>query len=81
MNGPYATGTAIVTALGAPSALAGYLLAGARLIPAQGPEEVRQAWAQLPADTAVVILTPEAAAALADKLADPAVPLTVTLPA
>ena len=70
----------IVAALGAPGALAGYELAGARLIPARTPEEVRQAWAQLPADTAVVILTPAAAAALTGELDDPRRPLTVALP-
>lgn len=70
-----------VAALGAPEALAGYELAGARLVPARSPEEIRLAWDRLPADTAVVILTPQAAAVLADRLHDPAVPLTVTLPA
>ena len=70
----------IVAALGAPGMLAGYELAGARLVPARSPEEVRRAWAELPADTAVVILTPAAAAVLAEALDDPASPLTVALP-
>lgn len=81
MTSPGTVRPTAVAALGAPDALAGYELAGARLVPAQSPEEIRQAWDLLPADTAVVILTPEAAAALADRLDDPAVPLTVTLPA
>ncbi|WP_066303644.1 V-type ATP synthase subunit F [Arthrobacter luteolus] len=81
MTSPGTVRPTAVAALGAPDALAGYELAGARLVPARSPEEIRQAWDQLPADTAVVILTPEAAAVLADRLDDPAVPLTVTLPA
>ncbi|MER2133911.1 MAG: hypothetical protein ABS910_04445 [Arthrobacter sp.] len=72
---------AVIAALGAPGILAGYELAGARLIPAKSDEDVRQAWSQLPEDTAVVILTLDAAAALAGKLDDPAAPLTVALPA
>lgn len=76
MNAP-----ATVAALGAPGLLAGYELAGARLIPAWSDEEVLAAFEQLPADTAVVILTADAAAALTGRLDDPAAPLTVTLPA
>ena len=71
----------VVAALGAPGILAGYELAGARLIPAKSDEDVRQAWSQLPEDTAVVILTADAAAALAGHLDDPAAPLIVALPA
>jgi len=71
---------AVIAALGAPGILAGYELAGARLIPAKSEEDVREAWSQLPEDTAVVILTADAAAALAGSLDDPAAPLTVTLP-
>ncbi|MEB7504112.1 hypothetical protein [Arthrobacter koreensis] len=71
----------VIAALGAPGILAGYELAGARLVPAKSDEDVRQAWQQLPEDTAVVILTADAAAALAGHLDDPAAPLTVALPA
>ena len=72
---------AVVAALGAPGILAGYELAGARLIAARSDEDVRQAWSQLPEDTAVVLLTADAAAALAGHLDDPTAPLTVALPA
>ena len=71
----------VIAALGAPGILAGYELAGARLVPAKSDEDVLQAWEQLPEDTAVVILTADAAAALAGQLDDPAAPLTVALPA
>ena len=72
---------AVVAALGAPGILAGYELAGARLIAARSDEDVRQAWSQLQEDTAVVLLTADAAAALAGRLDDPTAPLTVALPA
>lgn len=72
---------ATVAALGDPGMLAGYELAGARLYPARTPDQVRAAWDQLPGDTAVVILTADAAAVLAGGLDDPAAPLTVMLPA
>ncbi|MER1995297.1 MAG: hypothetical protein ABTA24_02195 [Arthrobacter sp.] len=71
----------VVAALGAPGILAGYELAGALLVPAKTDEDVRTAWSQLPEDTAVVLLTSDAAAALAGRLDDPAAPLTVALPA
>ena len=72
---------AVIAALGAPEILAGYELAGARLIPAKTDEDVRQAWSTLPEDTAVVLLTADAAAALAGHLDNDAAPLTVALPA
>jgi len=72
---------AVIAALGAPGILAGYELAGARLIPARSDDDVRQAWSELPDDTAVVILSADAAAALAGSLDDPDAPLTVALPA
>lgn len=71
---------AVVAALGEPEVLAGYELAGARLHAARTPVEARLAWAHLPEDTAVVLLTPPCAAALAGLLDDPDRPLTITLP-
>ena len=40
---------------------AGFALAGAVVLPAESPEEARAAWASLPADIAVLVLTPRAA--------------------
>ncbi len=41
---------------------AGFALAGAVVVTAQTPEEARAAWRALPADIAVLVLTPRAAA-------------------
>jgi len=47
---------------------AGFALAGAVVLPAESPEEARAAWASLPADIAVLVLTPRAAAWLGEAL-------------
>lgn len=47
--------------IGEPARTAGFALAGALVYPAETPDEARAAWAGLPADVAVVILTPRAA--------------------
>ncbi len=57
----------------------GFVLAGARVVPADGPDEVRTAWAALPPD-AVVVLTPAAADAVASEPV-PARCLRVVMPA
>jgi vacuolar-type H+-ATPase subunit F/Vma7 len=49
-------------------AVQGYALAGAVICPADGPDEAVAAWDALPADTAFVIMTTNAAAWLADRL-------------
>ncbi len=69
-----------VAALGSPSQLEGYRLAGAALYPAAGAADVRAVWAGLPDTVCVVLLTPDAAAQLGIQLTDPASPLTVVLP-
>lgn len=56
-----------VVVLGEPALVAGYALAGATVIPASEPAEVRRAWADLPPDTTLVILTEAAARTLPDK--------------
>ena len=48
---------------------AGFALAGAVVATAETPEETRAAWRALPADIAVLVLTPRAAAWLGDALA------------
>jgi vacuolar-type H+-ATPase subunit F/Vma7 len=49
-------------AIGEPARTAGFALAGALVFPAENAEEASAAWASLPADVAVLILTPQAAA-------------------
>lgn len=44
--------------------VAGYRLAGAHVVEAEGPVPVRAAWDALPEDTGLVLLTPAARAAL-----------------
>jgi len=44
----------------------GWVLGGALVLPAVGPEAVRSAWAALPGDVEVVILTQAAAVALGE---------------
>jgi len=48
--------------IGESARTAGFALAGALVFPAENPDEARAAWASLPADVAVLILTPRAAA-------------------
>jgi vacuolar-type H+-ATPase subunit F/Vma7 len=45
---------------------AGFALAGAAVTAAETPEETRAAWRSLPADIAVLVLTPRAAGWLGD---------------
>jgi vacuolar-type H+-ATPase subunit F/Vma7 len=68
-----------IAALGESHRVEGFSLAGAAVFAAQSADEVRRAWANLPAEVAVVILTPAAADALGD--VDDLRPLRVVLPA
>ena len=70
-----------VVVLGEPARVMGYALAGALVIEAEG-EEVARAWASLPPETSLVVLTPAAARAL-DRatLAERRDALVVTMPA
>jgi vacuolar-type H+-ATPase subunit F/Vma7 len=67
-------------ALGEEAAVAGFALAGVRVVAASRPEQVWRAWAEL-SGAAVVILTAAAAEALGDERFGPAAPLTVVMPA
>jgi vacuolar-type H+-ATPase subunit F/Vma7 len=58
----------------------GWALAGARVLAAETPTEVRAAWAGLPTNVAVVLLTPAAAAALGPVPTDGERPLIVVMP-
>jgi vacuolar-type H+-ATPase subunit F/Vma7 len=48
----------------------GWALAGALIVRASGPDEVRRAWALLPADVEVVVATPAVAEALGEEVAN-----------
>ncbi|MGA2932171.1 MAG: hypothetical protein ABSE98_08815 [Acidimicrobiales bacterium] len=70
-----------VVVLGEPARVMGYALAGALVIEAEG-EEVARAWAVLPPETSLVVLTPAAARALDQAaLAERRDALVVTMPA
>lgn len=72
-----------VVAIGERVRVEGFALAGVLAFPAEEPTAVRAAWQALPADTAVVVLTPAAAAtidALPPETARPDGRLTVVLP-
>ena len=66
--------------IGEPALVAGYAMAGATTMPAQGADEVRRAWGNLPSGTTLVILTAAAADALGGELRE-AGPLTAVMPA
>lgn len=70
----------VVAVLGEPVRVDGYALAGAMVCPAESAQEARIAWAALPDDVALVVLTPMAAVALGDELGHSRV-LTVVMPA
>jgi vacuolar-type H+-ATPase subunit F/Vma7 len=57
-----------VAAVGAWAALAGYALAGVEVVEADDPAAVRRAWAELPADVGLVLLTQAARTALPERL-------------
>ena len=69
-----------VAVIGRPSEVAGFVLAGARVLPARTPAEARAAWAGLTDDVAVVVLTADSAGALAEERLRPRAPLTVVMP-
>lgn len=57
-----------VAAIGASVLVRGFALAGALVLPAEQPGDVRAAWRSLPGDVGLVLLTVDAAQALADDL-------------
>ena len=67
-----------IAVLGERHRVEGFALAGATVFAAGDAGAVRDAWAALPDDVAVVVLTPAAADALADVVQ--ARPLRVVLP-
>jgi vacuolar-type H+-ATPase subunit F/Vma7 len=69
-----------VAAIGRPSEVAGFALAGARVLPARTEAEARAAWAGLTDAVGVVVLTAETARVLAEERLRPRAPLTVVMP-
>lgn len=65
--------------IGEPAVVAGYAMAGATVVPAQGPDEVHRAWESRQSGTSLVILTAAAAAALGGRLSG-AESLTAVMP-
>ncbi len=69
-----------VAVIGEHTAVAGYALAGALVLPAEGEDAVRDAWSGLPDEIDVVVLTPRAARALGAARTATLLPLTVVMP-
>ena len=69
-----------VAVLGEEVSVQGYALAGADVLAADDADAAREAWDALPDDVAVVIVTPEAAAALGPERVDGLHPLVVVMP-
>jgi len=69
-----------MAAIGRRERVRGFALAGVEVLPAADDAEARAAWAALPARTAVVILTPDAHAALRAELAAVPSVLAAVLP-
>ena len=70
-----------IAVIGERARVQGFALAGATTHETGDADAVRQAWASLPADVDVVVLTPLAAAALDGELTDPALEvLPVVMP-
>lgn len=69
-----------VAVIGEETAIAGYALAGALVLPAEAADAVHDAWSSLPDDVQVVILTPQAAGTLGDARTAKLLPFTVVMP-
>ncbi len=69
-----------VVVLGDPIWVGGFSLAGATVLPAADPRDVRAAWDELPDDAGVLIMTADAADALGDALEDRPYLLSVVIP-
>jgi len=59
-----------IAAIGESERIGGFAFAGVSVAAADEPEAARAAWSALPADVALVILTPAARAAIADRLSE-----------
>ncbi len=70
-----------IVAIGERELVDGYGLAGVQVLPASDTTSVRRAYAEVEGDAGLLILTPAAEAALADRLADARRLVWVVLPA
>ena len=66
--------------IGEETAVSGYTLAGALVLPAEDDPAVREAWNELAADVEVVVLPARAARALGPQRTETTHPLTVVMP-
>ncbi|MCB0930801.1 MAG: hypothetical protein KDB71_02740 [Mycobacterium sp.] len=69
-----------VVVIGEPARVGGYALAGAIVMTAEGADEARRAWRDLPASTSLVILTDSTAQALTHEMRESTVPTVVMCP-
>jgi vacuolar-type H+-ATPase subunit F/Vma7 len=69
-----------IVAIGEEARTHGFGLAGCGVVTAADPEAIRRAWSLLAADVDLVILTPSAAAALTEELAEQGAPLVAVMP-
>lgn len=69
-----------VAVIGEETAVAGYALAGAVVVPAEDAAAVREAWNGLPPDVEVVLLTSRAAQSLGPERTRTMHPLSVVMP-
>ncbi|HSJ61277.1 MAG TPA: hypothetical protein VK895_08595 [Jiangellaceae bacterium] len=69
-----------VAVLGERPLIQGFALAGGLLLVADTPDQARRQWESVPAGVRVVVLTPNAAAALSATRDAPGVPMTVVMP-
>jgi vacuolar-type H+-ATPase subunit F/Vma7 len=69
-----------VAVIGERTAVAGYALAGAVVLPAEDPEAVLAAWSSLAPDVEVVVLTARAARAVGSERTTALHPLTAVIP-
>ncbi len=69
-----------VAVIGEETAVSGFALAGALVLPAEGEDAVHRAWSNLPDDIQVVIVTAQAARQLGDARTAKLLPFTVVIP-
>jgi len=70
-----------VVAIGEPGLVDGYGLVGVQVVAAGDPVSMRRAFAEVESDIGLLILTPAAEAALAERLAEPQRFVWAVLPA
>jgi vacuolar-type H+-ATPase subunit F/Vma7 len=68
-----------VAAIGAPALIRCFALAGVHVLPAEQPADVRAASRSLPDGTGLVLMTSDAATALADDLSERTWPLVAVM--